>query len=101
MGIISNNLKVSKMTLYLRERRRCKTCEYRMKKSDYDDTNCHFNTPKIFGDRGFTKFPTVQDDDFCSHWEPKWHENQQIKEAWNEFIIVHKLITSGEEDEKT
>ena len=88
------------MTLYLRERRKCKTCEYRMQKPGYD-IKCHFSGPRIYGDRGFTRFPTVEDDDFCSHWEPKWHENQQIREAWNEFMIVHKLITSGEENEET
>ena len=85
------------MTLYLRERRKCNTCEYGMNKSQRDDRRCYFETPRVYGDRGYAKFPTVGDDDFCSHWEPTWSDNPVLREAWNEFMIVHKLITSGEE----
>ena len=86
------------MTLYLRERRRCKTCEYYVKKSTYRSGECFFNPPQVSGESQHGQFPNVDEDAYCSKWEPIWHENPQIREAWNEFILVRKLITSGEEE---
>ena len=85
------------MTLYLRERRKCKDCEYYHKKSHYSSSTCQYNPPVAMGENQRGRFPTTSDNDYCSKWEPIWHKNPLIREAWNEFILVRKLITSGEE----
>ncbi len=80
------------------KRRKCINCEYHLNKSNYGRGKCYFNIPTTFQYESGT-FPTVDDDDFCSYWEPKWNDNELIKQAWQEFIMVHKLITSGENND--
>ena len=88
------------MTLYLRETRRCKDCEYYRKDIDWQPGNCYFNPPAS-GAQQTDRFPHVNEDGFCSKWEPIWHKNPILWDAWKEFVLVRKLITSGEENEKT
>ncbi len=73
------------------EQRMCKNCEYHHSKSG--SGRCYYEMRKL-GDRW--GFATVYSDDFCRHWEPKWSDNPNIKEAWDEFAMTHKLITSGQ-----
>lgn len=82
----------------LQKRRQCKTCEYYVVDNiAYRDPTCNYYPPKIYGDSGYGKFPSTTENKFCSKWEPNWHENPQLKAAWEEFMLVHKLITCGEE----
>jgi len=82
------------------QKRQCKDCEYYVT-GGYGRPTCHFNPPTVSGDHQSGSFPKTSDTLFCSKWEPKWHENQILREAWEEFLMVHKLITCGEENDKT
>ncbi len=86
------------MNLYRRDRRRCETCEYYFKRYR-SSAKCYFNPPQISGEHNSGRFPSVDKDDFCSKWEPNWHENEQIREAWNQFVMVRKLIIGIEDEE--
>lgn len=81
------------------EKRKCNTCEYYETGDRYEGPKCHVSPPKIYGERGYSTFPSTDKNSFCSKWEPIWHENPQLKAAWEEFILVHKLITCGEDEE--
>jgi len=86
------------MTLYLRERRKCKDCEYFYNTSKYSLGKCHYNPPAISGEHQSGRFPEVYEESYCSKWEPRWHDNPVLREAWREFLLVRKLIISGEDE---
>ena len=70
------------------KRRNCEDCEY------YRRGRCHYKLR--LQKTGYWGFPQVDKDAFCAKWEPKWSDNPNIQEAWREFAMTHKLITSGE-----
>lgn len=74
------------------ERRKCEDCEY------YDDERCYFNPPQFAGSHIDPEQPNVHENSYCSNWEPRWHDNLMLKEAWEQFMMVHKIITSGDGD---
>lgn len=78
-------------------KRQCNTCEYYFKSVDYSSPYCQFNPPMVSGDHQTGRFPYTEDHSFCSKWEPIWIDNPVLKDAWEEFLMVHKLITCGEE----
>lgn len=78
--------------------RSCITCEYRHKHSKYSSPVCRYNPPTVSGDHQHGRFPETYDEAYCSKWEPKWIENPVLQEAWEQFLMVHKIITSGEEE---
>ena len=85
------------MALYLRERRRCKDCEYYFREPKRSG-RCYFNPPLTVDEYDHGQVPIVSENSFCSKWEPRWDDNPVLREAWNEFILVRKLITSGEDE---
>lgn len=71
--------------------RNCKDCEYYRKSDSWIDPRCHLSPPVFFEKQSRGQFPTINKDDFCSRWEPKWDENPVIAEAWELFQATLKL----------
>lgn len=77
--------------------RACKDCEYYKKRGSFSSPKCHFNPPTVSGDHQSGKFPEIDDDDYCSKWQPIWDENPMISRAWKEFQTIAKLSRGDEE----
>ena len=80
------------------EKRKCKTCEYYEAVEYQKYGACCFDIPQVTSNNGAGGFPKVTENRFCSHWEPIWHDNPIIAEAWKQFKMAHKLITAGENE---
>lgn len=69
--------------------RQCKDCEY------FRQSNCFFNPPTVSGvgthSYQNSSYPSVNEDYFCSKWEPIWEDNEVLNEAWKEFQLILKM----------
>lgn len=80
------------------KKRQCLDCEYYYRRDGYNG-RCLYHPPKYLG-AGHTggNLPHVDEDSYCSKWEPKWDDNEMIAQAWKDFLLVHKLVTGGKDD---
>lgn len=79
------------------EKRRCDQCEYYKEPDLYGTSRCQSKPPVVINNQ--FHLTAIQPDGYCADWEPKWSDNPVLAEAWAEFKLVHKLITSGGENE--
>ena len=85
------------MTLYLKARRKCENCEYYDASRYGNEGKCQFYPPVVSGEHQRGRFPATYKNSYCSKWEPKWSDNPVLQDAWKEFMLVHKLVTTEEE----
>jgi len=79
------------------KKRQCLGCEYYYKASGYSG-RCRYYPPKFSGSQGTSRLPSTEKNSYCSKWEPKWDDNEIISQAWEDFLLVHKLVTGGKDD---
>ncbi len=79
------------------KKRRCIDCEYYDKKDNWQGY-CLYHPPKFSGAQGASRLPKTSEDAYCSTWEPKWDDNEMVARAWEDFLIVQKLVTGGKKD---
>jgi len=79
------------------KKRLCLDCEYYYIPTGYSG-RCRYYPPIYSGQSGTSMLPHTAEDSYCSKWEPKWDDNEMIAQAWEDFLLVHKLITGGKND---
>lgn len=79
------------------KKRQCVNCEYYYVKRGYSG-KCCYHPPRFSGSQGSSRLPSTSEDSYCSNWEPKWDDNEMIAQAWEDFLLVHKLVTGGKEN---
>lgn len=79
------------------KKRQCLDCEYYYKRAGYNG-RCRYYPPTYLGSGHIGSLPQVNENSYCSKWEPKWDDNEMIAQAWEDFLLVHKLVTGGKDN---
>ncbi len=79
------------------KKKQCLDCEYYFLKPGYSG-RCCYHPPRYSATRNTSRLPATSEDSYCSKWEPKWEDNEMIAQAWEDFLLVHKLVTGGKND---
>lgn len=79
------------------KKRQCLDCEYYFLRPGYLG-RCCYHPPRYSATGDTSRLPSTSEDSYCSKWEPKWEDNEMIAQAWEDFLLVHKLVTGGKND---